>query len=59
MCECGASLCDERVSMSGSDYAGLAAVGPVVANDHGPGQGGPLGKCPVCGRQNGRERRRR
>jgi hypothetical protein len=59
LCECGASRCEQRVSMSGSDYDGLAGVGPVVADGHGPGNGGRLGKCPVCGRRDGRERRKR
>ncbi len=35
LCECGASLCDERVSMSGAEYD--AGVGPVLAHGHGPG----------------------
>ena len=56
MCECGASLCDARVSMSGSAYDGTA--GPVIADGHGPGNGA-RGKCGVCGRPHRRERRRR
>jgi len=56
MCECGASLCDVRVSLSGSDYDGN--VGPVIAAGHGP-VNGDLGKCAVCGRPHRHERRRR
>ena len=55
MCECGASLCDQRVSMSGSDYDG--SLEPVFANGQGPEDG--EGKCAVCGRPHRRERRRR
>ena len=47
MCECGASLCDARVCMSGSEYD--SNVEPVIADGHGPVDG-DLGKCPVCGR---------
>jgi hypothetical protein len=56
MCECGASLCDTRVSLSGSDYGG--SVEPVLANGHGPANG-DLGKCAACGRPHRHERRRR
>jgi hypothetical protein len=59
MCECSASLCDQRVSMTGSDYDGLAGGGPVVAAGHGPGESAGLVKCPVCGRRDGRKRRKR
>lgn len=58
MCECGASLCDERVRTAPRDYDELGGVGPLLADGHGPG-GGELGKCPVCGRRDGRERRKR
>ena len=56
MCECGASLCDERVEISGAEYD--ASLGPVLAHGHGPGNGN-LGKCAVCGRPHRRERRKR
>jgi hypothetical protein len=56
MCECGASLCDRRVWMSGADYA--AGTGPVVADGHGP-VGSSLGKCAVCGRPSRGKRRNR
>jgi hypothetical protein len=56
MCECGASLCDSRVRTTGRDYD--AGVEPVLADGHGPGCD-ELGQCPVCGRRNGRERRKR
>ena len=59
MCECGASLCDERVSLSGSDYESLAGVGPVVAEGHEPVHSRRLAKCPVCGREDLRDPRRR
>jgi len=58
MCECGASLCDRRVSATAPDYDGLAGVGPLLAKGH-EATGGELGDCPVCGRGNGRERRHR
>ena len=56
MCECGASLCDARVSMTRSDYDG--SFEPVIADGHGPG-GGDRGKCVVCGRPHRSERRPR
>jgi len=56
MCECGASLCDACVSLSGSDYDG--SVEPVFADGHGP-VNGELGKCAVCGRPHRHQRRRR
>lgn len=56
MCECGTSLCDERVRMPASHYD--ASLEPVLANGHGPGSGAP-GKCAVCGRTHRRERRKR
>jgi hypothetical protein len=59
MCECGASLCDQRIWMSAPDYDGLAGAEPLIAPGHGPADGGELGKCPVCGRREGRKRRKR
>jgi hypothetical protein len=56
MCECGASLCDARVSMSGADYEG--SLEPVIADGHDI-VNGDLGKCAVCGRPRRREQRRR
>jgi hypothetical protein len=56
MCECGASLCDQRVTMPAADYDG--SLEPVFADGHGP-HGGELGKCDVCGRPRQRARRRR
>jgi hypothetical protein len=53
LCECGATLCDRTVWMSGLEYA--AGTGPVVADGHEPG-GGSLGKCALCGRP-GRDKR--
>jgi hypothetical protein len=47
LCECGASLCDERVPMSVWDYD--ASLEPVLANEHGPQANGPE-KCVLCGR---------
>ena len=41
MCECGASLCDQRVTMSGREYDG--SLEPVFADEHGPENN--LGKC--------------
>lgn len=55
MCECGASLCDERVWMTGADYD--LDFGPVVSAGHGPDRRSPT-KCFVCGRP-GRVRRRK
>ena len=55
MCECGASLCDARVPMTGQDYDG--SLEPVFADGHGPED--DLGKCASCGRPRRRERRRR
>lgn len=51
LCECGASLCDRRVSLSGSEYDELAA--PLLARGHEPD--GELG---AEGRRT-RDRRRR
>ena len=56
MCECGASLCDMRVSMSGAEYE--TSLGPVLAGGHGPAGGG-LGQCAVCGRPHRAKRRKR
>jgi hypothetical protein len=56
LCECGASLCNSRVSMSGAEYR--AGSGPVLADGHGP-DGGSLGKCSVCGRPSRTKRRSR
>lgn len=56
ICECGESLCDERVSMSGSDYDG--SLEPVLAARHGPDHGG-IGTCAACGRRQRLKRRRR
>jgi hypothetical protein len=56
LCECGASLCDSRVSMSGAEY--YAGPGPVLADGHGP-SGASLGKCSVCGRPTRGKRRNR
>lgn len=55
MCECGASLCDRRVSMSGRDYDD--GLEPLFAHAHGPED--DLGTCATCGRPRRRERRRR
>jgi len=60
MCECGASLCDERVRTSPREYDELGGVAPLLADGHGPGNGDGPGACPVCGRPDRRlERRRR
>jgi hypothetical protein len=56
MCECGASLCDTRVPMSHLDYE--SGLGPLLADGHGPADGGPV-KCSVCGRPGGRKSRQR
>src|SRR5262245_52338837 len=47
MCECGASLCDERVRLSTSDYD--ISLKPVLAHGHGPRTGGRE-TCVLCGR---------
>jgi hypothetical protein len=56
MCECGASLCDSRISMFGAEYE--TSLGPVLADGHGPAGGG-LGQCAVCGRPHRAKRRKR
>ncbi len=53
MCECGASLCDERIWLSPTDYAGLD--GPCLAPRHTLDEGNPLEQ----GRQRRKRRRRR
>jgi hypothetical protein len=55
MCECGASLCEQRVPMSAADYDG--SLEPVFADGHGREDGD--GKCVACGRPQRLERRRR
>ena len=55
MCECGASLCDARVSMSAADYD--AGEGPVLAQGHSPGC--EAGKCHCCGRPYRSKRQKR
>ncbi len=57
LCECGASLCDERVWLSASDYDRRRDVGPALAETHTPGEAGALRKCPACGRSARRKRR--
>jgi hypothetical protein len=56
MCECGASLCDARISMSGAEYD--TSLGPVLADGHNPA-GGRLGQGDVCGRPHRAKRRKR
>jgi hypothetical protein len=55
MCECGASLCDARVSLSAADYD--SADGPVLAQGHSPDC--DMGKCVCCGRPYRSKRRKR
>ncbi len=59
MCECGASLCDQRVPLSASDYELLTGIEPVLVEGHGPRRGGSLGDCPLCGGSQRRQRRQR
>jgi hypothetical protein len=56
MCECGAGLCDARISMSGREYD--TSLGPVLADGHGRADG-VLGSCAVCGRPTNRPQRRK
>ena len=56
MCECGASLCDTRISLSGTEYE--TSLGPVMADGHGPATGW-LGQCAFCGRTHRAKRRKR
>jgi hypothetical protein len=56
LCECGASLCDARVSMSADDYD--SSTTPVYAEGHGPRR--EHGKCASCGRPyEGKRRKQR
>jgi hypothetical protein len=55
LCECGRSLCDERIAMPPSDYDALANEHPALApgHEHWSPDSVDLGECRFC-----RERRR-
>lgn len=54
LCECGSSLCPERVWLSLSEYDGLTALRPALAPEHEHRPPDTLGECRWC-----RERRLR
>ena len=53
LCECGRSLCEERVLLLLSEYDEIAEAHPALAPGHEHWQPEELGKCRYC-----RERRR-